>query len=157
MTANGQALCPTCNLRKGAKEMEIRLRPWQRDALAKALRWLIEARHDRHFLINAAPAAGKTIAACVIAQALFERDEIDRVVVIAPRAAVVNQWSADFQRVTGRFMSKVTASDGDISRLGVDVCATWSAVQGLMDALQAVCKSNRVLVSARHWQPVSRT
>ena len=126
--------------------MNIKLRAWQTNALMKALRWLLVQRQDKHFLINAAPGAGKTIAACAIANALIERDEIDRVVVIAPRAEVVNQWADDFHRVTGRFMSKVTGSDGDIQTLGVDVCATWAAVQGLADALQAVCRSTRVLV-----------
>jgi len=29
-----------------------RLRPWQQEALEKALRWLVEERADRHFLIN---------------------------------------------------------------------------------------------------------
>jgi superfamily II DNA or RNA helicase len=124
----------------------LKLRPWQSEALSKALRWLIERREDRHFLINAAPGAGKTLAACAIAQELINRDEIDRVIVIAPRAEVVSQWADDFRRVTGRFMSKVTARDGDIAALGTDVCATWSAVQGLLDALQAVCRASRVLV-----------
>jgi superfamily II DNA or RNA helicase len=145
-TSNGQALCKKCNLHKGAKTMTIRLRPWQAEAINKALKWLIDDSRDHRFLINAAPGAGKTTAACATAQALFERDEIDRVIVIAPRNEVVNQWSADFQRVTGRYMSKVTARDGDIRQFGVDVCATWSAVQGLQDALQAVCRSGRVLV-----------
>ena len=88
--------------------MTIKLRNWQVEALNKALAWLLSAEGDRHFIINAAPGAGKTLAACAIAQELIARGEIDRVVVIAPRAEVVNQWSADFQRVTGRFMSKVT-------------------------------------------------
>lgn len=126
--------------------MEIRLRPWQKESFDKALHWLIEDRRDRHFLINAAPGAGKTIAACAIAHALFERNEIDRVIVIAPRAEVVNQWADEFRSVTGRYMSKVTASDGDIHQLGIDVCATWAAVQGLLDALQTFCLSARVLV-----------
>ena len=43
-------------------------------------------------------------------------------------------------------MSKVTAADGDLNKLGVDVCATWSAVQGLQDAFQAICKSKKTLV-----------
>lgn len=126
--------------------MNLKLRPWQSDALAKSLKWLVEDRTDRRFLINAAPGAGKTLASCAIAQALIDRDEIDRVVVIAPRAEVVSQWSEDFRRVTGRFMGKVTARDGDISSLGMDVCATWSAVQGLMPELQSVCRASRVLV-----------
>ena len=126
--------------------MALKLRPWQREALAQAHRWLIEGREDKHFLINAAPGSGKTLAACAIAKMLIDKGEIDRVVVIAPRAEVVNQWAEDFKRVTERFMGKVTARDGDIDELGMDVCATWSAVQGLLPEMQAVCRSNRVLV-----------
>ena len=146
VTTNGQALCPSCNQSKGNKIMNIKLRPWQRDAVQKCLSWLLVERRDRHFIINAAPGSGKTIAACEAARELIERGEIDRVIVIAPRAEVVNQWAADFERVTGRFMSKVTAADGDIQHLGIDICATWSGVQGLQDAFQAVCNSSRVLV-----------
>ena len=143
---NGQALCGPCNQRKGAKMPKPQLRPWQQDALHKALTWLVETRRDHRFLINAAPGAGKTRVSCVIAQTLLALGEIDRVIVIAPRAEVVNQWADDFRQVTGRYMSKVTAQDGDIHSLGLDVCATWAAIQGLQDALQALCRAARVLV-----------
>ncbi len=123
-----------------------KLRPWQQHALVKALHWLLEERQDRGFLINAAPGAGKTRVSCVIARALIERQQIDRVIVIAPRAEVVNQWADDFRQVTGRYMSKVTGRDGDLHGLGLDVCATWTAIQGLQDALQALCRASRVLV-----------
>lgn len=138
---NGQALCASCNLRKGATEMN--LRPWQSEAVQKCLRWLVKQRTDKHFLINAAPGSGKTIAACSIARSLIELGEIDRVVVIAPRIEVVKQWGKEFHTVTGRFMGKVTGSDDTIE---FDVCATWAAVEGLQDAFQAVCKSGRVLL-----------
>src|SRR5262249_42604285 len=59
---------------------------------------------------------------------------------------VVNQWAEDFRRTTGRYMTKVTGRDGDIAALELDVCATWAAVQGLQDALQAVCRASRALV-----------
>ena len=124
----------------------LNLRPWQAQALAQALDWLLVKRQDRHFLINAAPGAGKTLASSAIARALIERGEIDRVVVIAPRAEVVNQWAEDFRRVTGRYMTKVTGRDGDIAGMALDVCATWAAVQGLQDAMQAVCRAARTLV-----------
>jgi len=143
---NGQALCPSCNTSKGNKYMKTKLRPWQSEALQKSVDWLLKKRIDRHFVINAAPGSGKTIAASAIAKELFERDEIDRVIVLAPRAEVVNQWAGDFLMVTERYMSKVTAADGDIEHLGVDVCATWSAVQGLQDGFQAICRSARTLV-----------
>ena len=124
----------------------LKLRPWQKLALEKAINWLTVVREDRHFLINAAPGAGKTLASSAIARELLQKGEIDRVVVIAPRGEVVNQWAEDFRRTTGRFMQKVTAADGDISAMNLDVCATWAAVQGLQDAMQAVCGSSRVLV-----------
>jgi superfamily II DNA or RNA helicase len=119
------------------------LRPWQAEALQKSLRWLVETATDRHFLINAAPGAGKTIAACTIANHLIDMGHIDRVVVIAPRIEVVRQWSKDFRIITNRYMGRVTGSDDSIE---TDVCATWAAVQSLQDAFQLVCRSSRVLV-----------
>jgi len=144
VTDNGQALCEPCNLKKGSTM--LRLRHWQEEAQRKAMQWLIEDRQDRHFLINAAPGAGKTLVSCAIAKSLLDLGEIDRVVVIAPRSEVVNQWADDFRRVTGRHMSKVTARDGDIGALGMDICATWAAVQGLLDGFQAVCRTANALV-----------
>lgn len=138
---NGQALCERCNLKKGATMMK--LRPWQSEALKKAMSWLVDQATDRHFLINAAPGAGKTIAACAIAKDLIDRDKIDRVIVIAPRVEVVKQWADDFKLVTGRYMGKITGADDKIE---IDVCATWAAVQGLQDAFQAVCMDSRVLL-----------
>jgi superfamily II DNA or RNA helicase len=126
--------------------MTIQLRNWQKEALEKAMNWLVTRREDRHFLINAAPGAGKTLVSCAIAKTLFDIDEIDRVIVIAPRSEVVNQWADDFRFVTGRHMSKVTAADGDIEGMSLDICATWGAIQGLLPELQAVCCAQRTLV-----------
>ena len=144
VTSNGQALCPTCNLKKGSTV--TKLRPWQSEVLVKSVKWLLEDRCDRHFLINAAPGSGKTIAACAIARSLIDKGEIDRVIVIAPRKEVVNQWAKDFQLVVGKYMAKVTGRDGNINVLGTDICATWAACQGLLDAMQAVCNAHRTLV-----------
>jgi superfamily II DNA or RNA helicase len=138
---NGQALCVRCNLQKGVSMRH--LRPWQAEARHKALDWLVKQGRDRHFLINAAPGAGKTFAACVIAKDLIDMALIDRVVVIAPRVEVVNQWARDFKQVTDRFMGKITGSE---TQIDYDVCATWAAVQGLQDAFQLVCRTSRVLV-----------
>lgn len=138
---NGQALCADCNQRKGAKIMM--LRPWQEKALSKAIHWLVDRGEDKHFLINAAPGAGKTIAACTIAKKLIVDGHIDRVIVIAPRVEVVKQWGRDFHKVTGRFMGKITGHNDEIE---TDVAATWSSVENLRDGFQTVCQSSRVLV-----------
>ncbi len=123
----------------------INLRPWQAACANKAIDWL-QAGEDRHFLINAAPGAGKTICASVVAQRLFEAGMIDRVIVIAPRTTVVNQWADEFKFVTGRPMLKITGADEEPENYGVDLCATWSAIQGSLDGLQAVCRQDRTLV-----------
>lgn len=143
---NGQALCPTCNLRKGNRMAEIQLRPWQSDATRKALNWLQNEEGSKHFLINAAPGAGKTICASVIARELIKAESVDRVIVIAPRAEVVRQWCDDFSIVTGRSMMKVTGKDEDMASYGADLCATWQAIEGLLEGFQAVCDSASTLV-----------
>jgi superfamily II DNA or RNA helicase len=124
---------------------QLKLRPWQAEAVGQALNWLVEEKTDRHFLINAAPGSGKTICASVIALKLFEKKDIDRVIVIAPRSEVVKQWAEEFKAVTGRHMSKVTGAD-QIEDYGVDLCATWSAIEGLLDAFQQVCRTHKTLV-----------
>ena len=76
--------------------MKIKLRPWQIEAINKCLSWYSNNQNEPQFIINAAPGSGKTIAACSIAQQLIEKKEIDRVIIIAPRTEVVNQWSKDY-------------------------------------------------------------
>lgn len=125
---------------------QINLRPWQAQAIKQALVWLMETKTDRHFLINAAPGAGKTICASVIAAKLLEKNEVDRVIVIAPRSEVVRQWADEFKIATGRSMTKVTGAHGEIEDYGTDLCATWSAVQGLQDGFQQVCRTSKTLV-----------
>lgn len=124
---------------------ELRLRPWQAECLSKALAWFASGQ-NRHFLVNAAPGSGKTICASVIAKRLFDLGEIDAVIVIAPRVAVVKQWASDFKFVTGRHMLQITAADAEPEEYGVDLCATWAAVQGLLEGFQTICKSKRTLV-----------
>ena len=124
----------------------IKLRPWQAKAIKKCLHWYTDHKKDHRFLINAAPGSGKTICASVIAEKLIAMGEIDRVIVIAPLNEVVRQWSEEFKFVTKRHMSKVTGSDSNIEDFGVDLCATWSSVQGLLDGFQHVCNNSRTLI-----------
>ena len=122
----------------------VTLRPWQTECVQKAMSWFQDT--NKHFLVNAAPGAGKTIAACIIAQQLFEKELIDCVVLIAPRKAVLDQWTADFREITGRNMFKITGSDTEPEDYGTDYAATWSAVQGLLPAFQNICRSRKTLV-----------
>jgi superfamily II DNA or RNA helicase len=64
------------------------LREWQRRALAAAARW-----RTGPFLIAAAPGAGKTRPALVLARELLLRGEIDRVAIVCPTAPLTQQWA----------------------------------------------------------------
>ena len=65
------------------------LREWQRLALKTAATW-----RKGPFLIAAAPGAGKTRPALVLARELLRRGEIDRVAVVCPTAPLTQQWAA---------------------------------------------------------------
>lgn len=124
---------------------QITLRPWQAQAIQKAEHWFLD-QDEKHFLVNAAPGAGKTICASVIAKRLIDRGAIERVIVIAPRREVVRQWGEDFRTITGREMTKVTGADGDVDDYGNDLCATWAAIQALSEPFQYICQNYRTLV-----------
>jgi superfamily II DNA or RNA helicase len=64
------------------------LREWQRQALATAARW-----ESGPFLIAAAPGAGKTRPALVLARELLRRGEIARVAIVCPTAPLTRQWA----------------------------------------------------------------
>ena len=127
-------------------QQEIKLREWQKEAHNKCLNWFTSNELHKHFVINAAPGAGKTVCASIIAQSLIQKGEIERVIVIAPRAEVVRQWGEEFYSVTGRHMTKVTGADDEVDGFGDDLSATWASVQNLADAFQAVCDANKTLV-----------
>jgi superfamily II DNA or RNA helicase len=124
----------------------IELRDWQKAAFVKAIDWFEADGPGKHFLINAAPGSGKTICASVIARELLEQKKVSRVVVIAPRREVVKQWADEFRAVTGRPMTQVTGADDEVANYGLDVCATWSAINGLLEGFQVLCEQNDVLV-----------
>tara|TARA_A100001035_G_scaffold277376_1_gene274068 strand:+ start:3013 stop:4692 length:1680 start_codon:yes stop_codon:yes gene_type:complete len=123
----------------------VKLRPWQAKAITKCKNWFLVDKNKR-FLINAAPGSGKTICATVIAKELIEKKVIERVIVIAPTKEVVKQWADEFKFVTGRHMTKITGSNQGFEDYGVDLCATWQSIQGLLDGFQAICKKFKTVV-----------
>lgn len=85
---NGQALCPTCNLKKGTSVSN--LRTWQRRAteLFYAL-----PPGTKDFLVSATPGAGKTRFAIALANDLLGQRVIERVIVVVPTDALREQWA----------------------------------------------------------------
>ena len=123
--------------------MTLKLRPWQDSAINKAINWLAVKKKDKRFLINAAPGAGKTICAAVLAKNLIDAGEIERVIVIAPRREVVKQWKDEFKIVTNRAMLIETGGSED---LGLDICSTWNSVENNLSLFKKVCSEFKTLI-----------
>lgn len=90
---NGQALCPTCNLKKGAS---MTLPVWPADSdrnwQERCFRRYVQ-RTNPNFLVVATPGAGKTRLALKVAHAAFYAGEIDRLVVVCPTSHLRKQWA----------------------------------------------------------------
>ena len=123
--------------------MTLKLRPWQDSAINKAINWLAVKKKDKRFLINAAPGAGKTICAAVLAKNLIDAGEIERVIIIAPRREVVKQWKDEFKIVTNRAMLIETGGSED---LGLDICSTWNSVENNLSLFKKVCSEFKTLI-----------
>jgi len=94
---NGQALCPTCNLKKGAQvESKKPLRKWQRESLE-----LYDQYQGKAFLVEACPAAGKSRFIAEVVQRELHKGKADAIVVVVPSAALRTQMALDFHEETG--------------------------------------------------------
>lgn len=104
-SSNGQALCPRCNLRKGAGVTTsigfpegFELRGWQRDAY---LKWVSVNKDQRDFLMNATPAAGKTVWALYVAMQSLVTGECRKIVVVVPSDSLRTQWAEEAAKTFG--------------------------------------------------------
>lgn len=91
---NGQALCPPCNLKKGAR-MEQGPRKWQVNAMRDLLIWLRKLEREPHklgFLVEATPGAGKTRFAIDVIREMMQTGRIQQVVVVVPTKRLETQW-----------------------------------------------------------------
>lgn len=70
------------------------LRAWQELALARMASW-----DSGPFLVSAAPGAGKTRPALVLARELLRRRAIGRVTVVCPTTPLTSQWAAAASRL----------------------------------------------------------
>ena len=101
--SNLQALCGSCNLRKGSEPQEVveayfrvdRLAPgsgsfreWQANALPIALK----AMRSHPVLVEACPGAGKTRFGLEFAYTLVSAGEISRVLIVVPTLGIADGW-----------------------------------------------------------------
>ncbi|MFG3709228.1 DEAD/DEAH box helicase family protein [Micromonospora sp. NPDC047670] len=116
---NGQALCPTCNLQKGAAPVS-NLRLWQESATNKFF-----AANKKDFLVCATPGAGKTRFALMLAKRLLSEGTIRRVAVVVPTDALRQQW-ADAAGLAGISLMPVNDT-ADYAKPGYQGCVVTYA------------------------------
>lgn len=106
---NGRALCPSCNLKKGAKMKspfaELYLNPWPKQPPLRRWqdrfleRWLLlcdpNAGGQKDFLMAVVPAAGKTTASLKAAHEGLSRGWFGQIVIVVPSRQLVRQWIDD--------------------------------------------------------------
>lgn len=103
---NCQALCGSCNLRKGSRPQEAaqqhfdvarlaprrsgELRAWQEEAVRVVMPAILE----EPVLVEACPGAGKTCFGLEIAHRLIQSAAISRVIVVVPSLEIAEGWLA---------------------------------------------------------------
>ena len=142
--ANGQALCATCNLKKGNRKVIKfdNLRPWQKRFVRD-----FRAHMEDTFLLVALPGGGKTIAALYAAQG-WVNDAGDRprlILVVAPSKHLRGQWKKAAKRAFGmEFQTK--EFDGSLKHGMHGVVMTYSAIASSPDTYRRLCAKYEVFV-----------
>ena len=100
--SNGQALCPKCNLSKGAsamlmpeKYLDIANRDWQQVGMKKIFS-SVEERGEHTHLIVGCPGSGKTRLAIATAKAFVDAGIVDYVIVVSPKDVIRSNWTNEF-------------------------------------------------------------
>lgn len=138
---NGQALCSTCNLQKGARQ-PMQLRPWQRRAVDA-----FYAANTENFLVSATPGAGKTKFSLYLANDLLQQGVVERVAVVAPSDSLRAQWADEADRA-GLKLFPVPPGDTDgFSKQDYRGCVvTYQQLLGTGGALMRHAMQRRTLV-----------
>ena len=134
-TGNGAALCPTCNLSRGARGKDDSvlsgLRGWQQDALQS---YSQQFRQD--FLVVATPGAGKTRLAAAIAHRLLTCGEVSRVVVAVPTQRLKRQWADAVAPYGVQLDPNWSNADGALPPGMHGVVVTYAQMAALPDLLR---------------------
>lgn len=141
---NGQALCPSCNLRKG----DTMLTPWTRDLRAwqdTAFSTYL-AKNKRNFLMVATPGAGKTIAAARIAHHLFISGSIERLIVVCPSEHLKRQWHDALASVGIQIDHKWKNASGTVAADYHGIAATYQQVASNPDIHRWHCKRRTLVI-----------
>jgi len=146
---NGQALCPTCNLRKGVETMsnywphKMSLRRWQQEFLDK-----YNTLDKENFLLVATPGGGKTMASLSVAHSLLRSGTVQRVVVVCPSDHLRTQWLFEAPKVGIPLDKKTLGHSGAIAQTSdyVGLVTTYAEVLYNIEPLRVYTSRYKTLV-----------
>lgn len=146
--ANGQALCPECNLRKGSRMAQLApwprtmtMRDWQESAL---LRYRECGATD--FLVEATPGAGKTKFALRAAHDELSLAAVERLVIVVPSEHLREQWSMAAGGVGIQLDPDWTSDKGQENADFHGIIVTYQAVASNPDMQRLLCARRRTMV-----------
>lgn len=149
---NMQAWCARCNLALGGNDAiefpEISFRDWQKEALPR----IAEEIFCHGFAtLQAAPGAGKTLFAAALFKKLNEAGYIDRMTVIVPNTALLQQWRSELGRLDVRLDTR--PRNGAIERRGLaGVVTTYQSLpsSARVHAVQQNLRTTLVVLDEVH-------
>lgn len=138
---NGQALCASCNLKKG-KNLNTDRYAWQQEA-----RRDFRLSHKTDFLVTATPAAGKTRMALGAATDLRHAGEVERAIIAVPTDHLRRQWAEAALRHAGLNLNHGFASKhGGIAPDTDGIVVTYQSVGKRPDVYRKLAAEKRTLV-----------
>jgi superfamily II DNA or RNA helicase len=143
-----QAQCPKCNLRFGPGTMEqvegFRPRLWQQLAFRRILLRLWETGSAT---LHAAPGAGKTLFAAILARHLFDLGMISRIVIFVPNTNLVGQTVKSYKTIGVHLDGK--PRDGVIEHpetVGLVVCYQSLSAQAVAAHVTGMAKAGTLVI-----------
>jgi superfamily II DNA or RNA helicase len=141
---NGQALCPTCNLRKGDTMLPAwteDLRDWQKRAY-----YDYQTANKQNFLLVATPGAGKTRVAARIAHDLLGIGIVERVVVVCPSEHLKKQWRDSLAKGGIQIDNNWKNASGVIASDFHGVAVTYQQVASNPDLHRMHCRRRTLVI-----------
>lgn len=145
--ANGQALCPSCNISKSnsmkVKRKTFEPRKWQRACFYDYI-----SRQKEVYSIGAVPGAGKSKTAAMICSHLLEEEIVDFFFVISPQENKKPEWREDFLTYFGIPIQLDYSSDTKIKKkMFRGAVMTYAGLnESTAKEINKFCKNHRVAV-----------
>jgi len=142
---NGQALCPSCNLKKGNKAMlpvwGKELRKWQQEAFDKYLQHT-----DVDFLLEATPGAGKTSFSLRLAHYLLHTQQVTQVIIVCPTDHLKRQWARESSQVGIELDPSHSIANGFIKKGYHGITTTYQQIAFMPEIFRHIVNRNPTAV-----------